>query len=474
MTPFRVVRTVAWLPWGPAAFARARDEGKRVLLAIAAPWSGACRVMDERCYSDAEIVSEINRSFIPVRVDADRRPDVAERYELGGLPTTAFLDADGNILGGGTFVPPERFLAVLTRARQPIPPELRATIAAAAQEPEEDVLNAPAGPPAPPISEADLTVLVFSSFDAEHGGFGAAPKFPLVAPIRLALDIFRQTGGSEALEYVTRSLDAMAWQGLYDEEEGGFCRCSAHADWSDPQREKLLGVNAALIGLYVDAGTAMGNQRWLARAAETVDFVQRALSLAPDDGWRASPASDTARLADANAAMVSAALHASTAFDDVALRETALRTLESVLLSTYKPGHGIAHCSGGVRGLLSDHVAMILAHLDAFDVTGDEVYQMMAQELAQFVVRTMTLPRGGFADRAAMEGTELPGLLARPMRPFALNCDAAEAFARLSRASSDTQWLEHAARTLASVEAIAPLHGPLAAHFLIARRSLAR
>src|SRR5829696_2907486 len=119
MTPLRVVRTVAWLPWGAAAFARARDEGKRVLLAIAAPWSAACRVMDERCYSDAEIVAEINRHYVPVRVDADRRPDVADRYELGGLPTTVFLDADGEILGGGTFVPPERFLEVLVRARQP-------------------------------------------------------------------------------------------------------------------------------------------------------------------------------------------------------------------------------------------------------------------------------------------------------------------------------------------------------------------
>ena len=172
--------------------------------------------------------------------------------------------------------------------------------------------------------------------------------------------------------------------------------------------------------------------------------------------------------------MVSAALRASTAFEDGTLRETALRALESVLLSTYKPGQGIAHCRGGVRGLLSDHVAMILAHVDAFEMTGDEVYRMMAQELAQFMVRTMTLPGSGFADRAPLDGMELPGLLARPMRPFALNCDAAYALARLSHASDDTQWLEHAARTLASVEAIAPLHGPLAAHFLIARRALAR
>ena len=35
----------------------------------------------------------------------------------------------------------------------------------------------------------ELTARVFETFDQEHGGFGVAPKFPLVAPIQLALDL---------------------------------------------------------------------------------------------------------------------------------------------------------------------------------------------------------------------------------------------------------------------------------------------
>jgi uncharacterized protein YyaL (SSP411 family) len=389
------------------------------------------------------------------------------------LPTTAFLSADGEILGGGTFVPPERFLEVLGRARQPIPMEFRGAMAASLGR-AHDALAGDGGVRASSLSDADLTALVFSSFDAVHGGFGNAPKFPLVPPVRLALDLYRETSSPDMIDCVSRTLDAMAWNGLYDEEEGGFCRCAAHADWTEPQREKLLSVNAALLGLYVEAGTALGNERWLARAADTLGFVQRELTLAPDDGWRTSPASDTARLSDANAAMVSAALQASAVFEDGALRETALRALESVLLATYKPGQGIAHWSGGVRALLSDHVAMMTAHLDAFDITGDEVYQMMAQELVQFMVRTMTLPDGGFADRASIEGEELPGLLAQPVRPFVLNCDAASALIRMSRATAESQWLDHARRALLSVEPFAPAQGPLAAHFVLARRALAR
>ena len=462
MTQLRVSHAVAWVPWGTAAFARAREENKRVLLAIAAPWSDACREMDRRCYGDLDIAAEINRWFIPVRVDADRRPDVADRYDLGGLPTTAFLNADGEILGGGTFVPPEKLMEALRQAR---------TQGLSSPPPQ---VSPPQVSPKLRSSEGGLIEQVFSAFDSKHAGFGGAPKFPLVAPVRLALDLFRETGAAEMAAYATRTLDAMAWNGLYDEEDGGFCRCAAHEDWSGPQPEKLLGINAALLDLYLEAGVTFGNQRWLARAADVLDFVQGQLSVAPGEGWRSSVQSDATRLSDANAAMASAALRASSVFEDSSLRELALQSLEAVLLATYRPGQGVAHCTGGVRGLLTDHAAMAAAHLDAWDLTGDVVYQMMAQELAQFAVRTMMAEDGAFADRATLDGEAPIGLLDQPLRPFALNCDAADVLHRLARVTEDSAWHQLAVRALAAVEPEAPAQGPLAAHFILARRSLAR
>ena len=461
MTPLRVIHAVAWVPWGTAAFARAREENKCVLLAIAAPWSDACREMDRRCYGDLELAAEINRWFIPVRVDADRRPDVADRYDLGGLPTTAFLNADGEILGGGTFVPPERLMEALGQARRQ---NLSAsTLPLAAAEPQRGIV---------PIDQ--LIDQVFSAFDTKHAGFGSAPKFPLVAPVRLALDLFRETGAAEMAGYATRTLDAMAWNGLYDEQDGGFCRCAAHADWSEPQREKLLGINAALLDLYLEAGVTFGNERWLARAADVLEFVQGHLSVAPGEGWRSSVESDATRLSDANATMASATLRASQVFEDSTLREMALQALEAVLLATYRPGQGVAHCTGGVRGLLTDHAAMAAAHLDAWDLTGDVVYQMMAQELVQFAVRTMAAGEGAFADRATLDDDVPLGLLHQPLRPFALNCEIADVLHRLARATEDPAWHQLAVRALDAVEPDAAAQGPLAAHFILARRSLAR
>src|SRR5690242_8914075 len=104
---------IAWLSWSAEAFARAARERKPVLLSITAAWCQACDEMDRTTYVDDDVVSLIRDRFVAIRVDTDRRPDINERYNLGGWPTTAFLTADGDLLGGGTFVTVDRMPAVL-------------------------------------------------------------------------------------------------------------------------------------------------------------------------------------------------------------------------------------------------------------------------------------------------------------------------------------------------------------------------
>src|SRR5688572_10617910 len=95
---------VQWHPWNADAFERARRDGRPILLSLTAAWSAGCREMDRRTYADAGVVADINERFVPIRVDADERPDIADRYELGGIPTIAFLSPSGELIGGGTFV----------------------------------------------------------------------------------------------------------------------------------------------------------------------------------------------------------------------------------------------------------------------------------------------------------------------------------------------------------------------------------
>ncbi|HXM06749.1 MAG TPA: DUF255 domain-containing protein, partial [Candidatus Acidoferrum sp.] len=96
------------MPWGAAAFERARSEDKPVLLSISAVWCHWCHVMDETSYSDSTAIAAINQRYVAIRVDNDRRPDVNARYNMGGWPTTAFLAPDGQILTGATYLPPHQ------------------------------------------------------------------------------------------------------------------------------------------------------------------------------------------------------------------------------------------------------------------------------------------------------------------------------------------------------------------------------
>src|SRR3982074_574164 len=94
--------------WSPEAFERAKPEDKPILLSISAVWCHWCHVMDETTYSDRQVIDLVNEQYVPVRVDNDVRPDVNQRYNMGGWPTTAFLTPEGDILAGATYLPPEQ------------------------------------------------------------------------------------------------------------------------------------------------------------------------------------------------------------------------------------------------------------------------------------------------------------------------------------------------------------------------------
>src|SRR6202165_6053107 len=106
---------IGWQEWGDAAFTAARVEDKPILLGISAVWCHWCHVMDETTYSNQGVIDLINRDYIPVRVDNDLRPDVNNRYNMGGWPTTAFLTPQGDILTGATYLPPEQMADALAR-----------------------------------------------------------------------------------------------------------------------------------------------------------------------------------------------------------------------------------------------------------------------------------------------------------------------------------------------------------------------
>jgi uncharacterized protein YyaL (SSP411 family) len=252
--------------------------------------------MDETSYSDPRVIAAVNEHFVPIRVDNDRHPDVNRRYNMGGWPTTAFLAASGDVLTGGTYLPPDQMLESLARvkaffdANQTAVVALEATRQAHAADgaaaraqmggiplSHEKALEIFEGDPDVPSDIcAEVALQVVRGFDPMFGGLGADPKFPQadVFAFALAYGVLRGVGdpedvpqGSSALlrpsrlhEAVRVTLTIMATGGLYDHVAGGFFRYSTRRDWTVPHYEKMLEDNARLARLYVDASLAAEHQ----------------------------------------------------------------------------------------------------------------------------------------------------------------------------------------------------------------------
>ena len=475
---------IAWLPWRADSFARARADGRPVLLSLAPTWCGNSADMDTATFADPVVAGLIKAHFVAIRVDPDRRPDIAERYSLGGWPTTAFLTPDGDVLGGGTFIERQRLADVLRRVS-----------AAFAQG---SGLRAARNPPAPAVAPGEIASpeqlidLSAAAFDSRHGGFGSAPKFPHAAPVRLALQLYREGGSQRHRDIAVTTLDAMGWGPLYDEKDGGFFRYARRADWGEPNDEKLLDVNASMLDLYVDAAETLELERYLERAADILRYVQSWLADQVDGGWAGSQRADPAYHAaegdhspdrppidrtlytDWNAMMASAAIKAGRALNEPSLSEFAIRSLERIALLCYRPGGGMAHYHDGeaqVRGLLDDQIAMAAAQLDAFEATGDIVSEMLAEELALHAVNSMwDGDGGGFFDRAPDQAADV-GLLGERRKPFAANCAAARLLDRLGRIANKPRYRELAERTLSAIGPRAAGEGPLAADYVLAVRA---
>jgi uncharacterized protein YyaL (SSP411 family) len=460
---------VEWLPWSRDAFALASREHKPVLLSITAAWCRACRDMDLTTYAAADVGALVHDRFVAVRVDADRRPDINDRYNLGGWPTTAFLTPEGELLGGGTFVGPDRMPSVLAQVADAM--ATRGSEIARARMAQEGRSAGAAG--SPELSDAAAIDAVFATFDEESGGFGLEPKFPLAAPLHLALALYRETTDARWRSVVERTLDAMSEGAIHDVEEGGFYRYARARDWQAPEPEKLLDTNAALLRVYVDAGVQLGNDRYLAAAGALVSFITTRLA-STAGGYRGSE-DDPIVYTDSSAAASAALLAAGAALGDTGLGQDALQSLERVLLASYRPGLGVAHYiedEPRVRGLLADQVSAMHALLDAQEAAGGEPYGMMAGELAHYMLRVLDGAAGGFLDR--QHEPDDMGLLQSRRTPFVANCEAARGLARLARLSGNQAFRVRAEAALQSVSRDAIDYGPLVAHFLLARRELTR
>jgi uncharacterized protein YyaL (SSP411 family) len=124
-------------------------------------------------------------------------------------------------------------------------------------------------------------------FDAHHGGFDGAPKFPRALELGFLLNYAHLQNQPQAYRMVAQTLTKMARGGIYDQLGGGFFRSATDAGWQKPRFEKTLYDNALLVPLYLAQVQIAGNHLAARVARETLNFVLRDLR-APQGGFYAS------------------------------------------------------------------------------------------------------------------------------------------------------------------------------------------
>jgi uncharacterized protein YyaL (SSP411 family) len=302
---------VDWYAWGEEAFSKARREDRPIFVSIGYSTCHWCHVMERESFESPEVAAFLGEHFVSIKVDREERPDVDRIYMTfvqattgqGGWPLNVFLTPDLRPFFGGTYFPPDNlhgrtgFLQLLQQIQQ-LWQTRRAELTNSAADVQARLEQL--GVSSDHSSGLELTSAVLRdagtlfkhSYDAEHGGFGGAPKFPQPSQPQLLLRYARRFHDEEAVCMVLHTCDRMAAGGIHDQLGGGFARYSVDAEWLVPHFEKMLYDNAQLAQLYLDDFLVSGEVRYAEVTRDILDYVLRDMTH-PEGGFYSAEDADS-------------------------------------------------------------------------------------------------------------------------------------------------------------------------------------
>jgi uncharacterized protein YyaL (SSP411 family) len=303
---------VDWYPWGEEAFARARKEDKPIFLSIGYSTCHWCHVMERESFENEDIAAVMNQYFVCIKVDREERPDIDKVYMTavqattgsGGWPMSVWLTPELKPFFCGTYFPPDSrygrpgFKDLLQRVHDVWEGNHDGVLAQAGKIVETINQYSSIGTNGSPNLPLDDTPLSAgfdqfrTSYDAVHGGFSMAPKFPRPVALNFLFRYQARTNEVTAREMALHTLRAMGEGGLFDQLGGGFHRYSVDQKWLVSHFEKMLYDQAQLVSSYIDAYQITHDPFYAEIARRTCDYVLRDMT-SPEGGFYSAEDADS-------------------------------------------------------------------------------------------------------------------------------------------------------------------------------------
>src|SRR5271167_614905 len=234
---------INWQPWSDAVFAQAKREGRFVLLDLGTVWCHWCHVMEEVTYRDPAVIDLVNKRYIAVRVDADGRPDLSNRYEDYGWPATIVFNSDGSeIVKRRGYLPPLPMASMLQAIIDDPTPGPSVVLEKPLTAGHEKALGSDA--------RNQLQQILIDDYDHTNHGWGTVQKFLDWDTIEYCVTEAGQ--GNQAFERMAQETLA-AQLNLMDPAWGGVYQYSTDGDWQHPHFEKIMQMQAEDLRIYAEA-----------------------------------------------------------------------------------------------------------------------------------------------------------------------------------------------------------------------------
>jgi uncharacterized protein len=278
---FAEQEAITWHPWSDSVFAQAKSEGRFVLLDLGTVWCHWCHVMEEVTYRDSAITDLVGRRYLAVRVDADARPDLANRYEDYGWPATIVFDSNGSeIVKRRGYLPPGQMASMLQAIIDDPSPGPSVVAEAPLVASEETALGS--------SRQNGLRQTLIDSYDNADRGWGTTQKFLDWDTIEFCLN--QTERGDQTFDRMARETLA-AQLNLLDPAWGGVYQYSTDGDWQHPHFEKIMQMQAEDLRIYALAYAVWHDDTYLQAANRIRGYLKNFLT-SPDGAFYTSQDAD--------------------------------------------------------------------------------------------------------------------------------------------------------------------------------------